>query len=119
MELLNAPRLTTADGISASLFSGELIPFNGRTNQIGVEAAYFVRVHPERTDLFASALLTQAVTNRDRLPEGAMPVVSILTNLDVAFRLQIPKSNGVFIIKAPIGPATKDWPGFGLIIDPP
>jgi hypothetical protein len=117
MELLNAPRLTTADGISASLFSGELIPFNGITNQVGVEAAYFVRVHAERTDLFASALLTEAVTNSDQLPEGAMPVVSILTNLDVAFRLQIPKSNGVFIIKAPIGPAIKDW--FGLIIDPP
>jgi hypothetical protein len=116
-EMLNSPRITTADGISASLFAGESISINGVTNQVGVEAAYFARVSSDKTDLFADLRMTGVLTNNLGPPERWAPVMTIQTNLDVAVRLQIPKGMGVFIIGAPVGDAKKE--SFGVIIDPP
>jgi hypothetical protein len=116
-ELLSHPRITTAEGASACLFMGESIPVDGVTNQVGVEAAYFARVHPERTDLFASLRISALLTNHPSLSEPKPPVISVQTNLNVAARLQIPKGCGVFMIGTPVG-NTKSQ-SYGVIIDPP
>jgi len=63
--------------------------------------------------------LSQVLTNQSEASTGSLQnrIVSIHTNLDIAARMQIPKSNGVFLVKGSADEASQRT--FGVIIDPP
>jgi hypothetical protein len=116
-ESINGARITMADGMSASLYSGESALINGSTNQVGLEVDYFARVRSVGTDLFASVQLTEAVTNEWNARGELSRTMSVQTNLDIALRLQIPKGSGVFLLNGRPGEA--HGKRVGVIIDPP
>jgi hypothetical protein len=99
--VLNHPRISTGDGIGASLFTGEAVVLNGLTNDIGLRFACFPRVRSRSTDLSATISFTEALTNQPlRGTRGpAETVLSIRTNLDTGARLQIPHGSGVLLLQ--------------------
>jgi hypothetical protein len=117
--LLARPGITIADGSEASLFQGMPVSLNGIINQVGLTFDCFVRVHSTSTDLMACIQLSELATNNTVAPGVSSPVtvVSIQTNLDVAFRLQIPKGQGVFLLNAP--PRDSTHKHIGVLLDPP
>jgi hypothetical protein len=116
---LNHPRISTADGVEASIFVGESILLNGLTNEVGLKAAFFARVRSDSTDLFAVISFSELVTNQTRVPNAltATSVVSVQTNMDIAARLQVPKGKGILLLDGnSVGAARKR---FGALIEPP
>ncbi len=99
--MVNHPRISTADGIGASMFTGQSLVLNGTTNVIGLRFDCFPRVRPQSTDLYAAVAFTELMTNpvagRMSWPGGG--AVSIHTNLDLAARLQVPKGRRVLLVK--------------------
>lgn len=112
------PRISTADGVGASLFTGESISLNGAANDVGLKVGCFARVHKESTDLFVDVTYSEALTNQGAITDDARPIasVSIQTNLDVAARLQIPKGSGVVLLKRTSGGGNHN--AFGFLIEP-
>jgi hypothetical protein len=119
VDCLNNPRISTADGVGASLFTGESIVLKGITNDIGLKVNCFPRVRSNSTDLFAMITLSEVFTNQTVVAGALFTTnsVSIRTNLDIAVRLQIPKGSGVLLIKASRDSSTRKT--FGVILDPP
>jgi hypothetical protein len=87
--------VSTADGIAATLFTGQTTIVEGSTNQVGLETQFYVAVHPARLDLLLSALFSEIVTNKHDELEA---FTGIVTNLDIAARLQVPKGQGVVLV---------------------
>lgn len=106
-------RVSTADGIGATLFSGQTMVLQGATNQVGLQTEYYAAVHPTRTDLFLSAFLSELVTNEPGGSEAG--VVDVATNLDLAARLQVPRGCGVVLLTRSEPPA--DVRGAGLVLE--
>jgi hypothetical protein len=100
--VLSCSRISTADGIGASVFVGDPILVNGATNFVGTALDCFTRVHHDSTDLTANFRFSEVVTNQPVMTNGlpSEAVVSVQTNLDVAARLQIPMGGGVFLVDA-------------------
>jgi hypothetical protein len=119
VDFLNHPRISTADGVEACLFTGNSISLNGVSNEVGLKVDYFPRVRSHSTDLFTVITWSEALTNQAGVSSGRLTeeIVSIHTNLDIAARMQIPKSNGVFLVKGSADEASQRM--FGVIIDPP
>ena len=105
-------RITTADGIAATLFMGESLVLNGVTNQVGVAETYLPLVDTKHVELFASGYICEAATNLS--PWGTQ--IGIRTNGEFAARIQIPLQRGVFLLqrhqKAGVVTST------GLMLDP-
>jgi hypothetical protein len=118
-EVINQARMSTADQIRTGMFAGQSIPLNGSTNEVGLRMDCFARVRPDSTDLIASITLSELMSNPPAGSSGSslVSVVSIQTNLDAAFRVQIPKRSGVFLLD--VFPAGSSRKRIGLIIDPP
>ena len=119
VDFLNNPRINTADGVGASLFTGESIVLKGTTNDIGLKVDCFPRVRNNSTDLFAMITLSEVLTNQSVVvaASSSMNSVWIRTNLDIAVRLQVPKGSGALLLKASRGTSTRR--AFGVILDPP
>jgi hypothetical protein len=119
VDFLNNPRISTADGVGASLFTGESIVLKGITNDIGLKVDCFPRVRSHSTDLFAVITLSEVSTNQTVVAAGLSTTnsVSIRTNLDIAVRLQVPKGSGALLIKTSRDTSTRRT--FAVILDPP
>lgn len=91
--------LTTSDGTEAQLTSG--------TTARGIcILTCFPRLRTDALDLIARVVVS-----------GLAPNGSFQTNLDVAFRLQIPKGSGVFILNTNVSDSSQKLAG--ILIDPP
>lgn len=88
-------RISTADGITASLFMGESVVVNGQTNPVGVAQSFFPLVNPTGTDLFTSACISAVLTND--LPAGKRIIIQ--TNAEFAARIQVPAQHGLFFLQ--------------------
>jgi hypothetical protein len=88
----------TADGIMAGVFLGQSVVLNGPTNQVGLEATYCTRTYQERTDLWMSAFFSEMVTNVANGNDAPGQEVLVVTNLDVALRLEVPRGNGLILL---------------------
>jgi len=99
-EMVAFPRVDTADGIEAQIFSGGTVYVQGAQRNVGLAMDFLPRVRRNSTDLTTIIALTEAVTNRTVAPAGLpeTDVVSIQTNLIVAARIQIPRGSGVFLL---------------------
>ncbi|HEV2208467.1 MAG TPA: hypothetical protein VG167_06795 [Verrucomicrobiae bacterium] len=99
--LLSHPRISTGDGIGASLFTGEPIVLDGHTNDIGLRFDCFPRVRSRSTDLSATIRFTEVLTNQLFRANSKQleTVLSIRTNLDTGARLQIPHGSGVVFLQ--------------------
>ena len=98
---LAGPRISIGDKIAASLFAGETVVMNGFTNSVGWTEEVFTRVYHDSTDLTASILCSQIVTNAVPTETGSSPTiagVTIRTNLELGARFQIPAGSGIFLI---------------------
>jgi type II secretory pathway component GspD/PulD (secretin) len=119
VDFLSSPRIMTADGVQATLFSGESISLHGLKNDVGTRLDCFPRVRSQSTDLFVNVTFSEASTNPAGTAAalGTAGLISIQTNLDIAARLQIPKGSGVLFLNGIPGEANHKV--FGLLIDPP
>jgi hypothetical protein len=119
-DFINRPRISTADGVDASMYVGSSVLLNGVTNDVGLTVAYFPRVRSHSTDLFARIIFCEARTNQTAMFKSSQPtnLVSIQTNLRIAARLQIPKGSGVLLLKEG---RFEDPPqtDFAILLDPP
>lgn len=100
--LLGSPRCSTADRIECSLFQGESFPLSGAMQRVGLMIDFYPRVRRDATELTTAIVLSEAVTNLPGTTAQAPSSgkISILTNLAVATRIQIPKGQGVFLLEA-------------------
>ncbi len=96
------PRISTADGIDSKLFQGTSITLNGTNQPVGLTFACFARVHRDATDLIACFNYSQAGMSPLDTGHGTSfsNAVSVVTNLDVAMRLQAPKGSGFFLLRS-------------------
>jgi hypothetical protein len=115
--LLSQPRISTADGIDSKLFQGNSITLHGTSKPVGLTLACFARVHRKSTDLIACFNHSEAVANpAAALGSRSVSEMSVQTNLDAEFRLQVPKGSGFFLFDAaPPKPAKKR---IGVLVDP-
>ncbi|HLH55101.1 MAG TPA: hypothetical protein VKY92_15955 [Verrucomicrobiae bacterium] len=90
-------RVSTCDGVTASLSTGQTVILNGSTNQVGVTTSFSTRTYGDHTDLWLSAFFSEIRTNNTVQVETSS--VSIVTNLDVAARLQVPRGTGLLLLK--------------------
>jgi hypothetical protein len=97
-----SPRITTADGMHASLSTGSSVPINGAQTRVGVILDLLPRVRRDSTDLTAILTCTEAVANNPTAEGPAQSVgpISVRTNFAVAARIQIPKGSGVLMLDA-------------------
>ena len=96
-DLLYSPRITTADGMEARLFSGTTIPVDGLQREVGLSLDVLSRVTAQGTDLITVLALSELGTNKTGgMSDGA---VSIQTNLALAARFQVPKGSGLFLLE--------------------
>jgi hypothetical protein len=118
-DFLSHPRISTADGIEASMFVGQSILLNGSNSQVGLKAGFFSRIRSHSTDLFAVISFSEPVTNQTGMPNGLGPesLVSIQTNLDIAARVQLPKGRGLLLLDgSSVGAVHRR---FGVLIESP
>jgi len=116
--VLSWPRISTAEGIESRLFSGGSIDLDGANYQFGLSVSCFARVGRQYTDLIACVTYLEPITNASAAlgSAGVTNLISIQTNLDASFRLQVPKGNGFFLFnRAPPDPRGKR---IGILVDP-
>jgi hypothetical protein len=104
---LNSPRITSGDGITASLFTGQATVINGVTNETGVWVTCVTRVRKDVIDLTALMQFVEPLTNRTSL-------AAVRTNLNVKARFQIPKNKGLFLLESSEDETNR--PPIGVII---
>lgn len=81
------------------MFVGSTIQLNGRQNEIGSTVRCYARTGTSSTDLRLLLLSTGLRTNQWSATESAAKEqVTIVTNLQTAFRIQIPKGKGVVLV---------------------
>jgi len=98
--VLFLPRMQIADGIQGAIFSGASGP-----RAAGVSVNFLPRVRRGFTDLSATILITEALTNSTVGPR---------TNMAFSARMQVPKGSGVFVLSADA--PTNSQTRLGLII---
>jgi len=103
-------RISTADGIAASLFMGESVVLNGQTNPVGVAQSFLPLVNPTGTDLFTSACISAVTTNDS--PAGQR--IFIQTNAEFSARIQVPAQRGIFFLQR----EPQRGKSTGLMLDP-
>jgi hypothetical protein len=118
-DLLFSPTVFTANGVESELSEIELAPPNGPTNSAGSVFQCVPLVHPDSTDFAAWVTHSEFITNTDSPAGGTAPVmrVSVRTNLDRGFRIQIPAGHGVFMLQG--SPAGPNGEIYGVLINPP
>jgi hypothetical protein len=108
IEVVNAPSITTADGESASIFSGSTHPQTPQTlASIGVSLDFSPKIVAHQFQLALNAVYS------DENDDPAMPV---RTNLSAACRVMLQNAGGVLISS----PLSKDLNGtnYWLILSP-
>jgi len=118
-EPLSHARISTADGIGCGLSQGQTIQLAGAPRHVGLRMNCLAHLYRDRTDLIAGITLSELVTN---LPPtdgdtSPTPALSIRTNLDASFRLQIAKGKGVFLLSA--APAQSNRKNIVVLLAPP
>lgn len=114
--VLSRPRVSTAEGITAVLFSGETILLDGVTNMVGLEFLSHARNRSDGTDLIASFVVSELITNAT-LPTGNVGPLSVRTNLDAAIRVQVPTGKGVFLMQQKLSDSPRK--PIGVLLEPP
>jgi len=99
-EMVAFPRVDTANGIRAQMFSGGAVSVQGTQRNVGLAMDFLPRVRRNSTDLTTIIALTEAMTNHMVASAGLTEsnVVSVQTNLILAARIQIPNGSGVFLL---------------------
>jgi hypothetical protein len=111
------PSVFTAEGITSSVFIGQSIVVNGAKNDVGLLAQYVGSARDELTDLVAMIQQSEIQINQPSITNNlATNSVSILTNLNIRARLEIPKGHGVMLIQSSQNISSQKL--FGVLIDP-
>jgi hypothetical protein len=106
--------MTTSEGVQASMLSGPSVA--GLTASVGQKVDCFARVRDHSTDFFLTLTFTEALIHQTTADAtSSTTIFSIQTNMDISVRIQIPKSNGVLLIKHSPSP---DHTAYGILLDP-
>jgi hypothetical protein len=127
-QTLQRPRISTAEGIEASLFVGSTLPTlpaGSPPKQVGLELSCCGRFRGNFCDFLTHITFSELVTKDNPAidtdgygPNGyTPPTINVLqTNLDAALRLQLPKGTGFFLLdQSHHEPPRKN---IGVLIDP-
>ena len=97
------PRIRTSDGVNATLNVGNALPATGSPAVVGLTLTCAPHCRRHSIDLETSFCLTQSVTNRN------LAATSVVTNLAIAARVQVPDQGGIFLLSPAIreGQATQ------------
>jgi len=95
-----APQITSADAAHCRIMQSQRVLVNGAPTDTGVVLDCLPRVHKDRTDLTVVLRVTEPFTNIFGVNMFASSNVdiSVLTNFEVAARLQIPPGGGVLLL---------------------
>lgn len=106
-------RLNTADGIVASMSSGQLVPVAGAMTHVGFTLQVLPRTHKDKTDVTLGVKWIELVDRPSGTDAGATnPSVAIRTNLWQVARVQIPIGNGFLLIQSP----SETQPGMAFLL---
>jgi len=103
-ELASRPRISTADGIVAQLFSGNRMPLQGGAVDVGLSFQVLPKTTKHKTDLTFAIKLTE-LTEREGEPV-------LKTNILESIRVQLPIGHGVVLLQ----PAVERRPGLGMVL---
>jgi hypothetical protein len=97
------PRIRTSDGVDATLNVGNSLPAAGSPVVVGLTLSCAAHCRRQSINLEKSFCLTQSVTNQN------LAGISVVTNLAIAARVQIPDQGGIFLLSPAIreGQATQ------------
>lgn len=99
---LSASRITTADGIVASAFSGIKVPVSGRFADVGFKFEVLPQTHKQKTDVTLNVKWTELLDQPASAdPETTNAPPTLRTNIWQAARAQIPIGNGLVLMQAP------------------
>ena len=99
------------------MFIGQPVSLAGSSGQVGLALDCCAQLHRDYTDLMTRITLSEIATSEAVASNGSAPLISVLTNLDIALRLQIPRGSGLFLFDR--GARDSSRKGTGVIIDPP
>ena len=118
-EMLSRPRISTAEGIEATMALGQTVPGNP-SQWAGITFGCTARFRRNSSDFLTRISASELVTKDNDAIETnhyAPPTITMLqTNLDTALRLQLPKGNGVFFLDESGHQAPRK--NIGVLIDP-
>jgi len=112
-KVISRPRVSTADGITCSLFTGSSMVLDGKTNQVGSSFDCFTYVRGDSTDLIARFANLEVVTNGEVATGQGRATVE--TNFDAAVRMQVPKGYGFLMFDGRSRRET--WKSLGVFVE--
>lgn len=103
VEFVNSARLSTGDGIDATLYVGDTLVLNNTTNDVGLRLTCLPRLHGDIADLTVLAWYVRASTNvaPSDLLQTPSNSVTLQTNLEVKARFQLPKGKSIVVLQSP------------------
>jgi len=115
---VSQPRVSTAEGLLASLFIGQSLPSGSSTCQVGLQFDCGARFRRDSSDLLTHIFFSELVTNENDGSNGYAPSLTVTpqTNIDMALRLQVPKGRGVFFLDQ--SSRAPSHGHMGVLIDP-
>lgn len=113
--LLGSQRVATADGITASIARGSELAFS--TNDfVGVRLSCLAVRRKHATDLTYTCTVSELHENTNGTSSFASSLAPLVrTNLHAAFRAQIPKNSGLFLLQRQAGKASSG--AVGMLMD--
>ncbi len=102
-EMWTNPQLLMADGMGGSIFTGQSVPINRKLTEVGFSMRCTTIVHKDATEMLTEIVQSELIDAR------------VQTNLEINARLNVPKGNGILLVKWPSDKATNGW---GFIIHP-
>lgn len=111
--VVSRPRISTADGIACSLFTGSSMVLDGKTNQVGSSFDCFTYVRRDSTDLIVRFANLEVVTNGEVATVQGRARVE--TNFDAAVRMQVPKGHGFLMFDGRSRRET--WKSMGVFVE--
>ena len=107
-EAISMAGITTADGGSARMASGNPAWINQVRTDVGFSLEVLPRIGRDFTDLTLLVQWSELVTNQPGASPSQTGSISVRTNLAVAARIQIPNNSGIFLLdQRPPDPADK------------
>jgi hypothetical protein len=115
-EVLFLPRIVTADGMQASLFTGGTYPIAGSPTPVGLKMELLSHARPTGTDVTTIVSMEEVLTNRNNMAAGSLDpsAFNIQTNFEAAARLQLAKGSGAFLLGGP--PPSSNQKRIGILL---
>ena len=111
------PRISTAEGINSSISFTRPSPINPALNTAGLNMSVAAHFRKHSLELLTQIINSDVVTNTPPDPAlGAPEILSILTNINLHARFNLPNNTGIFFIQNTT--QTSNNPTLGCLLKP-